>query len=112
MRKFALGLVALSMAAAPALAQTPMTFADVDTDASGELSFVELQAVWPDLTEDEFNAVDLDMSGSLNAEELNALQPSTMPAPAADAMSEPTPMDEAAPDLPTDSVDSLLDTDN
>ncbi|MCP8882781.1 hypothetical protein NIM87_04665 [Devosia sp. XJ19-1] len=110
MRKFALGLVALSLAAAPALAQTPMTFADVDTDASGELSFLELQAVWPDLTEDEFNAVDLDLSGGLNADELNALQPSTMPAPMGDAMSVPTPLDEAAPAPAPDTGESLLDS--
>lgn len=96
MHKFALGLAVLTMAAAPALAQTPMSFADVDLDASGELSFAELQAVWPDLTEDEFNAADLDANGSLNVDELNALQPSSVPAPApgGDTMSAPaTPLD-------------------
>lgn len=84
MRKLTLGLAALTLMAAPALAQTPLTFADVDADASGELTFAELQTVWADLTEDEFNAVDLDMSGGLNADELNALQPSAMPATPAD----------------------------
>lgn len=94
MHKFALGLAVLTMAAAPALAQTPMSFADVDLDASGELSFAELQAVWPDLTEDEFNAADLDANGSLNIDELNALQPSSVPAPGGDTMSAPaTPLD-------------------
>src|SRR5690606_25868316 len=43
MRKIALGLVALSLCAAPALAQAPLNFTDVDTDASGELSLAELQ---------------------------------------------------------------------
>jgi hypothetical protein len=94
MHKFSLGLAVLTMAAAPALAQTPMSFADVDLDASGELSFTELQAVWPDLTEDEFNAADLDANGSLNVDELNALQPSSVPAPIPDAMDAPaTPLD-------------------
>jgi len=81
MKKTALGLFALTLLAAPALAQTPLTFADVDTDGSGELSFEELRAVWPDLTMDEFMAADLDMNGALSAEELNGLQPSTLPAP-------------------------------
>lgn len=98
MNKIALGLVALTIAAAPALAQTPMNFADVDLDASGELSFAELQAVWPDLTEEEFTAADMDANGSLSADELNALQPSTLsaPAPMDDAMSKPAvPLDPA-----------------
>ena len=36
MKKIALGLAAITLMAAPALAQTPLTFADVDTDANGE----------------------------------------------------------------------------
>ncbi len=108
MKKTALGLVALTLMAAPALAQTPLTFVDVDTDASGELSFEELQAVWPDLTQDEFMAADLDMNGSLSADEVNRLQPSTLPAPGAapldGGMSVPeVPDTQAAPG-------SLLDT--
>ena len=103
MKKFALGVLALTIAAAPALAQTPMNFADVDLDASGELSLTELQAVWPDLTEEEFTAADMDANGSLSADELSALQPSTVPAPA--------PMDDgmSVPE-PTETPKSLLDT--
>lgn len=96
MKKLVLGLTVLAFAAAPALAQTPLTFADVDTDGSGELSFEELIAVWPDLTRDEFMAVDLDMNGSLNVDELNALQPSTVPAPVDDGMA--LPEDTLAPE--------------
>lgn len=81
MRKFAIALAALGAFAMPALAQTPLTFADVDADANGELSFLELQVVWPDLTQEEFDAADLDQSGGLNVDELNGLQPSTLPAP-------------------------------
>lgn len=104
MKKFALGLGALLIAATPALAQAPLNFADIDTDASGELSFAELQAVWPDLTPDAFNAADLDLNGSLTAEELAGLQPSTLPAPA--------PLDGAAPSAPASdqTSNSLLDT--
>ncbi|ODT80053.1 MAG: hypothetical protein ABS76_17855 [Pelagibacterium sp. SCN 64-44] len=82
MRRIAMGLVALTFATATAFAQTPLTFAEVDLDGNGELSFEELQAVWPDLTEDDFNRADVNMSGGLSPDELNALQPSTLPAPA------------------------------
>jgi len=104
MKKITLGLVALTIAAAPAMAQTPMNFADLDLDASGELSLTELQAAWPDLTQEEFTAADMDANGSLSVDELNALQPMTMPAPA--------PMDDAmsAPATPTDIPESLSDT--
>ena len=112
MKKTALGLMALTIMAAPALAQAPLTFAEVDIDASGELSFEELQAAWPDLTQDEFMAADLDMNGSLNADELNGLQPSSLSAPAVppldggmDAPLAPVP----APDT-SGTPESLLDT--
>ncbi|WIY52690.1 hypothetical protein O9Z70_14720 [Devosia sp. YIM 151766] len=81
MRRIALGLVALTLATSAALAQTPLTFADVDLDGNGELSFEELTAVWPDLSEEEFNRADVNMSGGLTPDELDALQPSTLPAP-------------------------------
>lgn len=104
MNKIVMGLAALTLFAAPAFAQAPLNFADVDTDASGELSFAELQAVWPDLTQDEFSAADLDMNGSLSADEISGLQPSTLPAPA--------PMDGgmSVPDAPLGDNESLLDT--
>lgn len=110
MKTIALGLAALTIMAAPALAQAPLTFAEVDIDASGELSFEELQAAWPDLTQDEFMAADLDLNGSLSADELNGLQPSTLPAPAAQApldggMTAPAPVPDAS-----GTTESLLDT--
>ena len=68
-------IAALGLSTIMAFAQTPTTFADVDTDASGELSFAELQVAWPDLAQAEFDAADADASGGLTAEELNGLQP-------------------------------------
>lgn len=107
MKKFALGFAALTFASSAALAQTPMTFAEVDTDANGELSYAELVVVWPDLTEAEFNAADLNMSGGLDPDELNALQPSTLPAPAPGEA--PAPMDAPAPlDAPGEMVPQEL----
>ena len=83
MHKIALILAALGLATTAAIAQTPTSFAEVDTDGSGELSFAELQAVWPDLTQAEFDTADIDAGGGLNADELNTLQPAAVPAPAA-----------------------------
>lgn len=85
MHKLALGLAATAFLAAPAFAQTSLTFADVDRDGDGRLSYEELQAVWPDLTQEEFNAADLESSGSLTPEQLNTLQPVTAPVPVPEA---------------------------
>jgi hypothetical protein len=80
MHKLALSLAVLGLSATAAFAQTPTSFADVDTDANGELSFAELQVVWTDLTQAEFDAADADASGGLSADELNTLQPAALPA--------------------------------
>ncbi|MDB5615007.1 MAG: EF-hand protein [Devosia sp.] len=89
MHKIALSLAALGLATTAAFAQTPTTFADVDTDTSGELSFAELQVVWSDLDQTEFDTADADSSGGLVAGELNSLQPSAVPAPAAPTLDAP-----------------------
>ncbi|MGB3337008.1 MAG: hypothetical protein WBA73_07515 [Devosia sp.] len=80
MHKLALSLAVLGLSATAVFAQTPTNFADVDTDATGELSFAELQLVWTDLTQEEFDAADADTSGGLTPDELNTLQPATLPA--------------------------------
>lgn len=98
MHKFALGLAIAGLTATAVFAQTPTSFADVDSDANGELSFAELQVVWPDLTQAEFDAADADASGGLSADELNSLQPAAVPAPAAPA----APLDAPALDAPLD----------
>lgn len=92
MHKIVLSLVVLGFSATAALAQTPTSFVDVDADANSELSFVELQVAWPDLTQEEFDAADTDLSGGLNADELNSLQPSAIPAaPQAKPLRAPAP---------------------
>lgn len=80
MHKLVLSLAVLGLATTAALAQTPTSFADVDTDANGELSFAELQVIWTDLTQEEFDSADADASGGLTPDELNTLQPATLPA--------------------------------
>ena len=99
MQKIALSLAVLGLSATAAFAQTPTSFVDVDADANGELSFVELQVAWPDLTQAEFDAADVDLSGGLSADEVNSLQPSAIPADPAAA-----PVDPAAPEVPVDSL--------
>lgn len=97
MHKIALGLAVLGLSATAAFAQSPTSFADVDTDANGELSFAELQVVWPDLTQAEFDAADADTSTGLSVEELNSLQPAAVPAPATPEAPPPAaPLDPAA----------------
>jgi hypothetical protein len=103
MRKIALGLFALTLAAGPALAQSPLSFADVDADGDGFLSFVELQAVWPDLTQEEFDRADTDSTGALSPDQLATLQPSTMPAPEAAPVPPPAGPVDTLP-APTDSL--------
>ena len=81
MHKIALSLAVLGLATTAAFAQSPTTFADVDSDGNGELSFAELSVVWSDLTEAEFMAADTDGSAGLNVDELNTLQPTALPTP-------------------------------
>lgn len=100
MKKFFVSSALVLALGGAAIAQTPTTFAAVDTDASGELSLAELQAVWPDMTEAEFGTADTDTSGGLTAEEINALQAAAAPAvPAASA-------DPAAPPAPAVPADT------
>lgn len=104
MRKIALGLVAASFIAAPALAQTPLSFADVDADGDGRLSYEELLVVWPDLGADEFARADVEGAGGLTPEQLNMLQPASVPAPA-ETLPAPADSGTEAPATP----DSLAD---
>lgn len=95
MHKFAIGLVAAGFLATPALAQVPLTFADVDTNGDGMLSYEELSVIWPDLTQEEFAAADTDSTGGLTPEQLDTLQPSAVPSPeatGADPMGAPAPL--------------------
>jgi hypothetical protein len=75
MRKIALGIAALSFAAAvPVMAQetAAMAFADIDTDGDGVITLAELQVAWPDFLEEDFTAADTDASGGFSEEEYTA----------------------------------------
>jgi len=57
---------------APALAQD-MDFATVDADASGTVTWEEVQAALPDMAEEDFQTADADASGDLSEEEYAAI---------------------------------------
>ena len=60
---------ALLALAAPAWAQSAM-----DTDGDGNVTMEELQAAYPDATEETFAAIDTDADGILSAAEIEAAQ--------------------------------------
>lgn len=69
MKKIVLSsLLALGLSSA-VLAQGPADFAALDADLSGGLSYFEVQAAWPDLTIEAFNAADIDGDGVLSEAE-------------------------------------------
>lgn len=73
MKKIVLSsLVVLGLSTA-AFAQAATDFASVDADTSGGISLTEAQTAWPDLTEEAFTAADTDANGELSAEEYDAL---------------------------------------
>ena len=104
MHKIALSFAILGLSAGAAFAQMDMSFADVDTDASGEVSLAELQVHWPDVTPEDFAAADSDTSSGLSADEFDALQAGMTPDAATMAPVAPAPaMAPAAPmAAPTD----------
>ncbi|SFK10407.1 hypothetical protein [Celeribacter neptunius] len=70
MKKIAFTLGALTLAAAPAFAQTEL----VDSDENGTYSMAEMLVAYPDMSEETFAAIDTDESGEISIEELAAAQ--------------------------------------
>lgn len=74
MKKTIIALAALSPLAWAGVASAQgVTFADIDADGSGELSFSEVTAVLPNMTMETFTAADTDGNGSLSEAELQVL---------------------------------------
>lgn len=78
MKKLLVTLAVLGFSTA-AMAQVAATFAGVDTDANGEVSLVEAQVAWPDLTQEAYTVADTDQTGSLSQVEFDAYV-ATLPA--------------------------------
>ncbi|WP_370401686.1 hypothetical protein [Sulfitobacter sp. JB4-11] len=71
----------LSMFLVPGVALA-MTAAEVDANGDGLLSVAEVQAVFPDVTAEQFSAMDLNADGGLDDGEVEAAQEAgLMPAP-------------------------------
>ena len=68
MRKSAIVAALLTLAALPVSAQTMVD----DTDGNGSYSLEEMQAAYPDLTEELFGEIDADADGAVSADELAA----------------------------------------
>lgn len=71
MKHLLITIVAIGFAA-PAFAQVP-DFTSIDADQSGGISLPELQAAFPDATEEMFQSADADASGELSMEEYAAV---------------------------------------
>ncbi len=64
--------LAAFLAAPVALAGEKVTFASLDTDASGTLSLTEIQAAKPEVTAEKIAKYDTDASGELSEAEFDA----------------------------------------
>ena len=58
MKKLLVSVLVLGLGISGAMAQAASDFTAVDIDASGDVSLIEAQAVWPDLTEEAFAAAE------------------------------------------------------
>ena len=70
--KKVLAAFALAAFVSPALAQ-PVPFETADSDGNGAVSWAEVQAILPDITEEQFQAADSDGSGDLSEQEFSML---------------------------------------
>lgn len=70
MTRFAIALLPLVLATAVS-AETALPEV-ADADGNGTWSLVELQAVWADMTEENFTAVDTSADGAVDTAELQA----------------------------------------
>ncbi|HHY50735.1 MAG TPA: hypothetical protein GYA10_13420 [Alphaproteobacteria bacterium] len=93
-----LAAAGLALSAGAALAQDTsavnpdQSFAGVDTDHNGEVTWTEFQLAFADITEEQFRQADADGNGSLNEDEFDSLAlatGSTTKAPAGDNGSSP-----------------------
>lgn len=118
MKTFLISGVSAFVLAGAAMA---VPFEDADTDGDGRISFEELQAVDPMVTEAEFTLYDVNLDGHLDEDEYAAWQiatqrdaePAPLDEPLADEFDMPEePVDETEPFQPDPSLEkSLLKSD-
>ncbi|GHA24601.1 hypothetical protein GCM10007989_20330 [Devosia pacifica] len=73
MKVFTVAVAAMGLTVTGAMAQAAPSFADLDADASGELSYDEMIVGWPEYTQEDFDAADADVSGGISETELTAI---------------------------------------
>jgi EF hand len=73
MNKFALTIATLATAMSPALAMSDNAV-EVDANGDGVLSLEEVQAIWADVTAEDFAVMDANSDGSLDDEEIKAAE--------------------------------------
>ncbi|MFC6638418.1 EF-hand domain-containing protein [Sulfitobacter sediminilitoris] len=80
-KTFKMTMVAIATLCMPAFAMGAGA-AEVDANGDGILSVAEVQAVYPDVTTEQFSAMDLNADGALDDGEVQAAQEAgMMPAP-------------------------------
>ncbi|MFK7835120.1 MAG: hypothetical protein AB8B60_02765 [Sulfitobacter sp.] len=80
-KTFRMTAIALAATCVPAFAMGAGA-AEVDANGDGILSVAEVQAVYPDVTNEQFSAMDLNADGALDDGEVQAAQEAgMMPAP-------------------------------
>ena len=72
--------ILLSAIVAAGLASPSWAATEIDADGDGMLSLEEVQAVYPDVTEEQFTEMDVNGDGALDDDEVTAAQEAgTMP---------------------------------
>ena len=73
MKTILLSIAALILSTASVFAQATPDYATVDANADTSVTWEELTAAWPEITQEQFTAADVDASGGLSAEEYATL---------------------------------------
>ena len=74
--KYLTAIATVGLLAAPAFAYE--LDASIDTDGDGLYSFPELQAAYPEVTEDTFTAIDVNGDGAADMDEMAAAEASAL----------------------------------
>lgn len=64
--------------AALILATPVMAMSEIDSDGDGFLTLAEMQAAYPDMSEEMFTAIDINGDGVVNAEEVSAAEDASL----------------------------------
>ena len=81
MKKLFVAVLAIGLGSTSAAwAQLASDFIAVDSDASGDVTLVEAQIVWADLTQEAFGAADTNADGKVDQAEYEAFLAANPPA--------------------------------